>query len=214
MFFSKYETYFANKFLNKLKKNKAKLPKSYNELGVYIASVTWRILYDDLYILDSFAGKQERDFFEDFEKKLLYYLNQIRLGKSPSFPKYIKNYILSIRDFKIKDEIIRFFEPSVFGYSFFSIDRSKYIVFSYYAGIVIATVYRPKNIISMDKGPIKYFIDRYTSRTVKELLKEELFFQLNKMGKQKLINDKILDEGLKNKIINRYKNSKRIKKDK
>jgi hypothetical protein len=211
LFFCKYETYFTNKFFDKFLQNKWKLPKSYNEINTYIFSVSWRILYDDLYILNSFDGEYSREVFEDFEKKLFFYLDELRLGNPPVSPRRIKNYIFPIRDFRFAEEIVEFLEPSLFGYSFNSSDQSKYIVFSHYAGIVIATVYRPENVIVLGKKLSEYFMDRYTSKTVKNLLKEEIIYQLNMMIKQKPINDKVLDAGLREKIRERYKADKKKK---
>lgn len=214
LFFSKYETFFANKFLDKFKQNRIKLPKLYNEINIYIFSVSWRILYDDLYILNSFEAQYIRNIFEDFEKKLFYSLEELRLVNLPSTHQHIKNYIFSIRGFGFANEIVEFLEPSLFGYSFYSGDQSKYIVFSHYTGIIIATVYRPKNVILLGEKLIEYLIDRYTSKTVKKLLKEEIIYQLNRMIKQKPINDKVLDAGLREKIRKRYKDDIKIKGDK
>lgn len=142
---------------------------------------------------------------------LFCYLEELRLGNPSKSPKHIKNYIFSIRDFGLDDEITELLESSLFSYSFNSSDHSKYIVFSYYTGIVIATVYRPENIIVLDQKLSQYLIDRYTSKAVKELLKKEIIYQVNMMIKQKAINDKVLDAGLGKKINDRYKNVKKIK---
>lgn len=209
LFFSKYETHFANKYFDKFLQSKSKLPKSHSEMDTYLFSVSWRILYDDLYILNSFDGEYSRTIFEDFEKKLFSYLEELRLGNTPAYPHYIKNYIFSIRHFGFSNEINELLKPSLFGYSFNSSDHSKYIVFSHYAGLVTATVYRPENVMVLDKKLRAYFIDKFTSRIVKKLLEEEIIYQLKMMIEQKSVNDKVLDAGLREKLIVRYKNVKR-----
>ncbi|MCM1565157.1 MAG: hypothetical protein NC238_04190 [Dehalobacter sp.] len=214
LFFSKYETHFANNYLDKFLEGNRKLPKLYDKIDIYIFSVAWRILYDDLFILNSFDGEYARKVFEEFEKKLLCYLEELRIGNSPTSPQCIKNYIFTIRDLGFINEVAEFLEPSLFGYSFHSGDQSKYIVFSHYAGIIIATVYRPANVIILGRKLSEYILDRYTSQTVKKLLNEEIIYQVNKMIEQQPINEKVLEAGLREKIKNRYKLDKRMNRGK
>lgn len=205
LFFSKYETHFANNYLDKFLENKSKLPRLNNKIDTYIFSVAWRILYDDLFILNSFDGEHVRKIFEELEKRLHCYLEELRLGNSPPYPQRIKNYIFLIKDFGFVDEVAEFLGPSLFSYSLHSGDQSKYIVFSHYTGVVIATVYRPENVFVLGKKLSEYFLDRYTSKIVKKLLKEEIIYQLNTMIKQQPINEKVLEAGLRDKIRDRYK---------
>lgn len=74
-FFSKYETKFSNLFLDKYLKNPSdELPEVSDDTEFYILTVAWRILYDDLYIYDSFVNDIERKNFEEFEQKLWWYI--------------------------------------------------------------------------------------------------------------------------------------------
>ena len=67
--FSKYEVEFTKKFLDKyLNSNDGTLPTKYNGIQNYIISVAWRMLYDDLYILNSFADTHMRSTYEYLEK--------------------------------------------------------------------------------------------------------------------------------------------------
>lgn len=213
-FFNKYETPFANNYLDKFLEGKHKLPKLYDKIDTYIFTVAWRILYDDIFIQNSFNGEYARQVFEDFEKKLICYLEELRIGNSPISPHSIKNYIFTIRDLGFTTEIAEFLEPALFGYSFHSGDQSKYIVFSHYAGIVIATVYRPENVIIWGRKLSEYILDRYTSQTIKRLLNDEIIYQINKMMEQKPVNEKVLEAGLREKIKNRYKSEKKINRGK
>lgn len=78
-FFSKYEVEFTNKFLDKyLSTNKQTLVPQYNGIKNYILTVSWRILYDDLFVYNSFSDTHLRSTYEFLEKRLRKYLNQIR----------------------------------------------------------------------------------------------------------------------------------------
>lgn len=81
-YFSKYEREFANKFLDKFLENEEHIDNldsiMYEGVNRYIISVCWRILYDDLYVRNSDEYTLNRDVFENFERRLRKYLNQIR----------------------------------------------------------------------------------------------------------------------------------------
>lgn len=74
-FFSGYETRFDNKFLDLFLKSPEKgLPKISNSDDFYITTVSWRILYDDLYKCNSYNGDDERDIMKEYELKLRRYI--------------------------------------------------------------------------------------------------------------------------------------------
>ncbi len=74
-FFSGYETRFDNKFLDLYLKSPEKdLPKISNITDFYITTVSWRILYDDLYNRNSYIGDDERDIMKEYELKLRRYI--------------------------------------------------------------------------------------------------------------------------------------------
>ncbi|CAG7840406.1 hypothetical protein CLOHAE12215_01830 [Clostridium haemolyticum] len=78
-FFSKYEVEFTNKFLDEyLDLNNKTLPFQYEGIENYIITVSWRILYDDLFVYNSFDNTYMRTTYELFEKRLRKYFNQIR----------------------------------------------------------------------------------------------------------------------------------------
>lgn len=111
-FFSKYEVEFTNKFLDKyLALNNQTLPVQYEGIKNYIITVSWRILYDDLFVYNSFGNTYMRTTYELFEKRLRKYLNQIRTdnikvnaddktyeNKSRSFGEMIARYEKAVYD--------------------------------------------------------------------------------------------------------------------
>jgi len=210
-FFSKFETAFSKKYLDKFLDKKSKRPKLYAGLDTYIISVAWRILYDDIYVYNSFNDEFSRHFFEDFERVMHQYLDNIRTGKHGNFPKRLKNYIFPIQTFKYPDEVIELMESTLFGYSFHSGDYSKYIVFTYYTGIIFATVYRPPKVIILNANFIDWLLDKFTSKVVKRLLNKEINYQLNKMIEHRPVNEMILNNGLGDKIKKRYENMNKIR---
>jgi len=210
-FFSGFETKFTNNYLDKYLKDKSTMPLSYPELESYIISVAWRVLHDDLFLLNSFSDKSTRSIWEEHEKKLHSYLDNLRLGNEARLDFQIKNYIFTLDSLGYDNEVISFLEPSLFGYSVESGDHSKYFVFTHYNGLVIVTVYRPKNVIVVGRSIFKCLIDMITSKYVKDEVKKEIDYQIQMMLNQKFANEKILDSGLRTKILERYKNSKPIR---
>jgi len=83
-FFSKYETKFTNLFLDKYLENPlGKLPTITEEINFYILTVAWRIIYDDLYELNSYPNDSERRFLEEYEHKLRKFLYERYLEENP-----------------------------------------------------------------------------------------------------------------------------------
>lgn len=76
-FFSQYETKFTNTFLDKyLKTDLQKRPEITEDINIYILTVAWRIIYDDLYVYQSYVGDIEKSIFEEYEYKLWRFLFQ------------------------------------------------------------------------------------------------------------------------------------------
>ena len=170
--FSKYEVEFTKKFLDKyLNSNDGTLPTKYNGIQNYIISIAWRMLYDDLYILNSFADTHMRSTYENLEKRLHKYLNQIRTDNitvaepvpSPKVPQCfgemissyenalfnstpeslqnIETYIFTLKDLGFDQNVITLLEPFIWGYSCNSNDQKIYAVYSAYNGLIITTVF-------------------------------------------------------------------------
>ena len=83
-FLNTYETPFFNQYLDKLMKYPG-IPsiKASEAIDTYFFTVSWRILYDDLYVQHSFANQAERIFFEEFEQILWKYLYSEYLTRYP-----------------------------------------------------------------------------------------------------------------------------------
>lgn len=84
-FFSQYETKFSNLFLDKyLASPNSPLPTITNDIEFYILTVAWRILYDDLYVFNSFVDDDKRDCLEEYEDKLGKFLYERYIEENPS----------------------------------------------------------------------------------------------------------------------------------
>lgn len=83
-FFSGYETIFDNRFLDVyLKSPKSKLPNLDNETEFYLITVSWRILYDDLYNYSSFSNTDQEIIMKEYEQKLWRYILEKYREKHP-----------------------------------------------------------------------------------------------------------------------------------
>lgn len=83
-FFSKYETKFANLFLDRYLKNPSdKLSEITEDTNFYALTVAWRILYDDLYVHYSYPNDSERTYLEEYEHKLRRFLYERYLKEKP-----------------------------------------------------------------------------------------------------------------------------------
>lgn len=84
-FFSWYETKFSNQFLDKyLTAPNAKLPNVTEDIEFYILTVAWRILYDDLYVYNSFCDDIERDCLVEYESKLGKFIYERYIEENPT----------------------------------------------------------------------------------------------------------------------------------
>lgn len=126
-FFSTYETEFTNKFLDKyLSTNKRTPVPQYNGIQNYILTVSWRILYDDLFVFNSFSDTCLRSTYEFLEKRLRKYLNQIRTDQveicAADTLKKIKGESLG--------EMIALYEETVFNLSVESLKNIESYIFT------------------------------------------------------------------------------------
>lgn len=136
--FNAYETYFTNYCLEPYLSDGI-MPKVHypEKIEYYYLSVAWRILWDDLYRLQSFQGTQHRRKFEVFETELRsYLLNGEFHGR------------FITRGYKISDLIVvseSLANGSLFGYAFYN-GLIGYTVIVCYAGLVIVT----QNVADLD----------------------------------------------------------------
>lgn len=204
-FFNKYETTFANNVLDNYLKGESKLPTNTGEINEFIITVIWRILYDDIYI----AGKNYESScdikgFIEYEGILKDYLNAMRRGEQVDLNKQIKSYIYELKDMGLSQQSVDVLRGKIFGYMINTYDFSHYVVFASFNGVVIATVYKPK-VIVIGKSIKQMIKEKFLRRYIKEIIKKECCFQLEKMQQQEPVNKEILENGLQQKINDYYK---------
>ena len=246
-FFSKYEVKFTNKFLDKyLALNNQTLPLQYDGIENYIITVAWRILYDDLFVYNSFGDTSMRAIYELLEKRLRKYLNQIRTddveiytdndidetceNQSQSFgemiavcekaiynstPETLKNietYIFTLKELGYSDEIIKLLDSFILGYCYNTSDQKKYIIFSLYNGLVIATIFW-NNSVSFLPSSIKDFYNSIQSKSaLKSSLEAEIDYILEQIKRGYYKNQEILNSNnTEEKLKKRYKGAKRLR---
>lgn len=207
-FFSRMETGFTNKYLDKYIETN-KLPKKKDKVYDYIVSVAWRVLYDDIYNLKSFNGQTTYSFYRDFENELYCYLDGVRNKIESKRPKRIKNYVYSLTDLHYSEQVIDLLKSMIAGYSY-NYDLSKFLVITLYNGLVIVTVYYPE-ILMLDRSLFDFIIDRYSDKYVKQWVVQEINTMLSEVNNQNKINDAILNSGLREKIRKRYENKNKIR---
>ena len=246
-FFSKYEVEFTNKFLDKyLALNNQSLPSQYDGIENYIITVAWRILYDDLFIYNSFTDTYMRTTYELFEKRLRKYLNQIRTDNvviytanapdetienqpksfgemilaceksiydsTPESLENIETRIFTLKELGFSDEIIKLLDAFILGYSFNSGDQKKYVIFSMYKGLVIATIFWNKRAIFISSNIKEFFKSIPSKNALKSLLKEEINYTLEQIKKAYPKNQEILNSNnTRGKLEKRYENAKKIR---
>lgn len=244
-FFSKYEVGFTNKFLDKyLKATDQTLPPIYDGIQNYIITVAWRILYDDLFVYNSFDGNHTRTLYEILEKRLRKYLNQIRTDNikvntenienkfshepltfgekiafyekemsNPTLEKleHIETFIFTLRELGYSDEIVKLLDAFIFGYCYNTPDHKKYVIFSSYKGLVIATVFWNNNCTFIPKNIKELLKSLQSKKVLKASLKEEVDYILVEIKKAYPENQAILNSNnTREKIAKRYENSKKL----
>lgn len=204
-FFNKFETEFANDFLDKYSNKSIKYKHDIDRFDDFIYSLNWRIIYDDLYVFNSFTeiDQNEAQYFYDIESILGDYLNRKREDIKVAKPKNLKNYIFYIDDFRLDNVIIKTFEPSTFGYCFNADYKSKYIIMTYFLGIIIVTLYEIDSIIIVN-SILENIKRKLITGKIENIIKKEIIWQYNHMLSQKSINDTILNDGLREKLEKRF----------
>lgn len=246
-FFSKYEVQFTNKFLDKyLALNNQTLPPQYDGIQNYIITVAWRILYDDVFVYNSFGDTYLRTNYELFEKRLRKYLNQIRTDDVEIYPanvldktcenqpqsfgemiaacekaiydltpetlENIETYIFTLKELGYSDEIIKLLDAFIIGYCYNTGDQKKYIIFSLYKGLVIATIFWNNRVIFVPSSIKDFFNSLQSKNQLKASLKEEIDYMLEQIKKACAKNQEILNSNnTMEKLKKRYENAKRLR---
>ena len=166
--FSTLETWFANNFLDKYLKDET-VPYVDNETNYqdYMLSVAWRILWDDLYRLDSFRDDIFREELGEFEDRLKNYL--LSGGSRECFENKV---------FKLEDLITtstNIMERALFGYTVYDPIYGSFVIV-YYAGLVFTTRYvnSRRMVISIDTDVKSY----------EEVVAEEMVYMFSQFRDQ------------------------------
>lgn len=133
--FSALETYFAKEFLD-VYLNTETIPVSSNQQMTddYILSVAWRVLWDDLYRVNSYNDSDFiRSEFEFFEKELRNYLLN---GAKRHYIHFI-NRIYKVSE--LVSNLQGLDEGTIFGYTYYPNAEIGCLIIVYYAGLVYVT---------------------------------------------------------------------------
>lgn len=139
--FSKFETKFAAEFFDPYRHNGKFTSKDFSAgwLGNYIASVSWRILRDDLYRPHSFENDYFHSLFEDFEHTLRCHFNEFPV--SNTLPHGIKNYVFTLQEICKRNPYSSILDGVIFGYPNYDSEFNLLYACSYYAGLCFVTTY-------------------------------------------------------------------------
>nr|WP_308655926.1 hypothetical protein [uncultured Agathobacter sp.] len=197
--FSSYEVKFASGFLDDyLNTNKIKHNLS-GEIENYLLTVAWRILWDDLYRLNSHANHFTREIFEEFCKELSDYLLSIGANNNSHPPEKFKTHIYKLESLIKSDAVLELAKGTIFGYSFYESKDYSIAVIVYYAGLVFVTYYNYDKMKYMFIGQRPIIFKRLARR---KIITEELQLQFSEMAQQYL---KVLTPELQKSIQNYYK---------
>lgn len=187
--FSVLETYFAKHFLD-IYLSGGIIPEvdDQTKLGDYILSVAWRILWDDLYRMNSFSD-HIRDEFERFESDLHDYLLNHNSKQQSKF----LNRIWRLKDLINCPQSLE--ESTLFGYSYYPNALVGCLVLVYYAGLLFVTQYVPDRSILIIDG-----IDSIETE-IDQIICDEMTYKFNEILKEE--KEKITPE-LSEKITRRY----------
>lgn len=240
-FFSGFEVKFTNKFLDKyLSSDKKILPSHDEDIHNYILTVAWRMLYDDLFILNSFQDTSMRSTYESLEKRLKKYLNQIRTddvtivpqplnhqhpqcfgemiaaceeyqnASKPEKLEQIDTHIFSLKDLGYDDKTIELLEPFIWGYSCNSSDQKIYAIYSCYNGLVIVTVFWNNKAILITDSIKDLFNFRKSERKLKSFLVEEINYEIQQIQEHYPDYANFMTQN-KEKLQKRYDASKKLR---
>lgn len=179
--FSSYEVKFVSNFLDDYLKTD-KLKKT--QLGVinnYFLTVAWRVLWDDLYRLNSYVNSFTRDIFEEFCSELKQYLLSIGKGNACQPPSKFTTHVYKLDKLIKNDSIIQFSSGCLFGYSFYSTKTTSAYIIVYYAGLIFVTEYKydKRKYIILGAKPILF-----KRLAQKKEITEEIKLQFSKMALQ------------------------------
>jgi len=196
LFMSKFETFFANHFFdNYLKGNEIKCLEDKRLIDL-IAIISWRVIYDDLYLHDSLSKFEDihKSNFILMEKALKEYLLNLKSDDNYPFPDEILAELFDLSYLGFTEETISSFDQYIFGYIFFDNISGLYSIITHFSGLVLLARFKPKNYIYINEGDIQE--DDFPHYSIQQ----ELIEQFKVIMKQKAQSKEILDNGLRTKI--------------
>lgn len=203
-FFNNFETQYTNKVLDPYLKDEKPKELSIDITNNFINSISWRIIYDDLYNLKSFEGTDHRIIFKDFEKSLWKYIDEVRTGATrSSYNVDFINHTFYISDFNYKKSLKDLFESTTFGYCTVNKYGNHFIITSF-LGLIFVTEYKISKYIIANRI-VKNIFNDFKRSNLKGRVKEELFEYGHSAIQQYKKSEEILNGGLRQQIEKRYK---------
>ena len=140
-------------------------------LDNYILAVAWRILYDDLYRMNSHEGSVAKHIFDDFCFELGDYLLSLNHSSNEYPPKKFKNTVYRLKTLVKNKNINNLAQGSMFGYTYWDAKANRALVIVYYANLVFVTeyLYDRKTIRSELNYQFKHMAKQYKTRMNPEL---------------------------------------------
>ena len=124
---------------------------------------------------------------------------------------HIETFIFTLKELGYSNEIVKLLDAFIFGYCFNTSDHKKYVIFSSYKGLVIATVFWNNKCIFIPSNVKEFLKSLQTKRALKVSLKEEIDYILIEIKKSYPVNQEILNaNNTREKIAKRYENSKKL----
>lgn len=233
-FFSKYERIFCNDFLDKYTADNSIPAIISQNINFYLLTVSWRILYDDLFVFQSFKEQSDRPTFERFEFKIRRYLNATRSRQQQEIldQQNIKNYVNTepkclgeaiamtenIKRLQSPEDISEIsnyiFSLNELGYTDAQIELLSHCVTGYSFSTAtkqhycVITSYLGWIFLTVYQ-PKRYIQIKFDNtsydRSITAIVKEETNYIIQNLVNQNIVVQKQLDEtGLREKIKKRY----------
>lgn len=203
IFMSGYETYFANYMLDPYLADEKVKVRDMSKIINLISMINWRVLYDDLYLFNSIKKIDEtfHDGFTELEKKLKTHLLLLKDGKNPKLPDEILNEVYNLEFLKFNRDAINYYGNFIFAYSYYDYLSSSFTIVSHFAGFVMTTSYHHKNLFLINTDLNRTEILKQI-RFPQYAIQQELVKKYEYILSLKEENDRVLSEGLSDKIHN------------
>ena len=119
-------------------------------------------------------------------------------------------HFFTLKDLGFDQNVITLLEPFIWGYSCNSNDQKIYAVYSAYNGLIITTVFWNDKALLATDNLLDILKFRKTSKKLKNFLINEVNFELQQITSQYPNYQEFLTKN-KDKLENRYKNSRKLR---